>query len=183
MNLQTIVDQQSGGFWNWNFLGGGARMTDKVMAIVMIPMSMMFFISFLAETNRPPFDLPEAESELVAGYQVEYSSTPYLLLMLAEYVNITLMCTLISILFFGGWHWPFGEGFLKSWPPIAAHLWALLWIAIKTVFWFFMVAMVKAIVPRYRYDQLMRLGWKVFLPTSLVAVVAVAAWRVFGLQA
>src|SRR5665213_2538176 len=104
MNLQTIVDYQAGGFWNWNFLGGGAHLTDKAMALVMIPMSVMFFISALAETNRPPFDLPEAESELVAGYQVEYSSTPYLLLMLAEYANIVLMCALISVLFFGGWH-------------------------------------------------------------------------------
>jgi NADH-quinone oxidoreductase subunit H len=182
MDLQTIVEHQNNGLGilGWNFLGGGLR--DLPLLVVMIPMSMMFFISFLAETNRPPFDLPEAESELVAGYQVEYSSTPYLLLMLAEYVNITLMCALISILFFGGWHAPFPETWigLQNWPPLAAHLWALLWIAIKTVFWFFMVAMVKAIVPRYRYDQLMRLGWKVFLPTSLAAVVLVAAWRVFG---
>jgi NADH-quinone oxidoreductase subunit H len=182
MDLQQIVEHQNGGFWNWNFLGGGGGWADKAMAVVMIPMSVMFFISFLAETNRPPFDLPEAESELVAGYQVEYSSTPYLLLMLAEYCNIVLMCALISILFFGGWHWPFGEGFLQSWPPILAHLWALLWLVIKTVFWFFMVAMAKAIVPRYRYDQLMRLGWKVFLPASLAAVVLVAAWRVFAHQ-
>jgi NADH-quinone oxidoreductase subunit H len=181
MNLSTIVQHQNGGFWNWNFLGG-AGLTNKVMALVMFPMMVMFFISFLAETNRPPFDLPEAESELVAGYQVEYSSTAYLLLMLAEYSNIVLMCSLMSVLFFGGWHAPFPEGFLASWPPIVAGLWALMWMAIKTVFWFFMVAMVKAIVPRYRYDQLMRLGWKVFLPTSLAAVVLVAAWRVFGMQ-
>jgi NADH-quinone oxidoreductase subunit H len=180
MNLQTIVDHQAGGFWNWHFLGGGRNLP---LVVVMFPMMVMFFISFLAETNRPPFDLPEAESELVAGYQVEYSSTPYLLLMLAEYCNIVVMCSLMSILFFGGWHAPFPEGFLSSWPPILAHLWALMWLAFKTVFWFFMVAMVKAIVPRYRYDQLMRLGWKVFLPTSLAAVVLVAAWRVFGPQA
>jgi NADH-quinone oxidoreductase subunit H len=183
MNLQTIVEHQNGGFWNWNVFGGGGSLTDKAMAVVMIPMAVMFFISALAETNRPPFDLVEAESELVAGYQVEYSSTPYLLLMLAEYANIVFMCALISVLFFGGWHWPFGEGFLASWPPLAAHLWGLLWMLIKIVFWFFMFAMVKAIVPRYRYDQLMRLGWKVILPTSLVAVVLVAAWRVFGPRA
>ena len=183
MNLQTIVEHQNGGFWNWNVLGGGGPLTNKVMALVMFPMMVMFFISALAETNRPPFDLPEAESELVAGYQVEYSSTPYLLLMLAEYCNIVLMCAMISILFFGGWHAPFPEGFLSGWPPILAHLWALIWMLAKTVFWFFMIAMVKAIVPRYRYDQLMRLGWKVFLPTSLAAVVLVAAWRVFGPQA
>ena len=181
MNLQSIVEHQDGGFWNWNFLGGGLK--NLPMAVVMIPMSGMFFISALAETNRPPFDLPEAESELVAGYQVEYSSTPYLLLMLAEYCNIVLMCSMISILFFGGWHAPFPEGFLKAAPPIVAQLWGLMWFLIKTVFWFFMIAMAKAIVPRYRYDQLMRLGWKVFLPTSLAAVVIIAAWRVFGPQA
>jgi NADH-quinone oxidoreductase subunit H len=179
MNLQTIVDQQNGGLLNWNVFGGPGW-ANKIMTIVMLPMSVLFFISMLAETNRPPFDLPEAESELVAGYQVEYSSTPYLLLMLAEYVNIVAMCAMISILFFGGWHAPFPEGFLASWPPIIAHLWALIWLAIKIVFAFFMVAMVKAIVPRYRYDQLMRLGWKVILPTSIAAVVLVAAWRVFG---
>jgi NADH-quinone oxidoreductase subunit H len=182
MNLSTIVQHQNGGFWNWNFLGGPG-LTNKVMAVVMFPMMVMFFISFLAETNRPPFDLPEAESELVAGYQVEYSSTAYLLLMLAEYSNIVLMCSLMSVLFFGGWHAPFPEGFLAGWPYWLAGLWGLMWMAIKIVFWFFMVAMVKAIVPRYRYDQLMRLGWKVFLPTSLAAVVIVAAWRVFGPQA
>ena len=185
MNLQTIVNQQDGGFWNWNVLGGGGGLSHLVMAVVMIPMMVMFFISALAETNRPPFDLPEAESELVAGYQVEYSSTPYLLLMLAEYCNIVLMCAMISVLFFGGWHAPFPESWigLQNWPPIAAHLWGLLWMLMKTVFWFFMIAMVKAIVPRYRYDQLMRLGWKVFLPTSLAGVVLIAAWRVFGPQA
>ena len=175
MNLTTIVDHQDGGFWRWHAFA-------LPTIVVMFPMAVMFFISFLAETNRPPFDLPEAESELVAGYQVEYSSTAYLLLMLAEYTNIVLMCGLISILFFGGWHAPFPETFLKSWPPIIAHLWALMWFVIKTAFWFFMVAMVKAIVPRYRYDQLMRLGWKVFLPASLVGVALIAAWRVFGAQ-
>jgi NADH-quinone oxidoreductase subunit H len=180
MNLQTIVDQQAGGLLNWNVLGGKGGWSSLIMALVMIPMSVMFFISFLAETNRPPFDLPEAESELVAGYQVEYSSTPYLLLMLAEYCNIVLMCSLISILFFGGWHSFFPEGWLKATPTWFAYTWYLLWFVGKTVFWFFMVAMAKAIVPRYRYDQLMRLGWKVFLPTSLAAVVLVAAWRVFG---
>ncbi len=164
---------------NWNFLGGPGW-TNKVMAIVMFPMSVMFFISMLAETNRPPFDLPDAESELVAGYQVEYSSTPYLLLMLSEYCNIVLLCSLISVMFFGGWHSPFPEGFLHVLPNWLVYIWHLFWFAIKTVFWFFMVSMAKAIVPRYRYDQLMRLGWKVFLPTSLVGVVLIAAWRVFG---
>ena len=143
-------------------------------------MSMIFFISFLAETNRPPFDLPEAESELVAGYQVEYSSTPYLLFMIGEYSNIVLMCALITVLFFGGWHAPFPEGFLESWPVVVQNLWFLAWFMLKVVFWFFMVAVVKAIVPRYRYDQLMRLGWKVFLPTTLAAVMAIAAWQVYG---
>jgi len=178
MNLQTIVEHQAGGFWNWNVFGGGLK--NLPMAIVMIPMMVMFFVSALAETNRPPFDLPEAESELVAGYQVEYSSTPYLLFMIGEYSNIVLMCGMITILFFGGWQAPFPTPFTASWAPWALGLFGLAWFAIKIVFWFFMFAMVKAIVPRYRYDQLMRLGWKVFLPTSLVAVVVVAAWRVFG---
>jgi NADH-quinone oxidoreductase subunit H len=175
MNLTEIVDRQAGGFWNWNFLGGGLQ--NLPLIVVMLPMSVVFFISFLAETNRPPFDLPEAESELVAGYQVEYSSTPYLLFMIGEYSNIVLMCALITVLFFGGWHAPYPTEWLGTGWFATVH--AFLWFCIKVVFWFFMVAVAKAIVPRYRYDQLMRLGWKVFLPASLVAVVIVAAWRVF----
>ena len=179
MNLTTMVNSQAGGFWNWNVLGGNG-LAGLPMALVMIPMMVIFFISFLAETNRPPFDLPEAESELVAGYAVEYSSTPYLLFQIGEYSNIVLMCAMITILFFGGWHAPFPDGFVNEWPQFVANLWHLLWFVLKVVFWFFMVAVVKAIVPRYRYDQLMRLGWKVFLPMSLVAVVLISAWRVFG---
>ncbi|MDO8412025.1 MAG: NADH-quinone oxidoreductase subunit NuoH [Phenylobacterium sp.] len=178
MNLQTIVAQQGGGFWNWYVFGGG--LSNLPMALIMIPMAVVFFISALAETNRPPFDLPEAESELVAGYQVEYSSTPYLLFMIGEYANIVLMCAIITILFFGGWQAPFPTPFLESWPATAQSFFGFMWFFAKTVFFFFLIAMVKAIVPRYRYDQLMRLGWKIFLPTSLVAVVLVAAWRVFG---
>ena len=178
MNLQTIVAQQAGGFWNWYVFGGG--LANLPMVLIMVPMAVVFFISALAETNRPPFDLPEAESELVAGYQVEYSSTPYLLFMIGEYANIVLMCAIITILFFGGWQAPFPTPFLESWPPTAQSFFGFMWFFAKTVFFFFLIAMVKAIVPRYRYDQLMRLGWKIFLPTSLVAVVLVAAWRVFG---
>jgi len=126
-------------------------------------MVFLFFISALAETNRPPFDLPEAESELVAGYQVEYSSTPFLLFMAGEYIAIFLMCALMSLLFFGGWLSP-----IPGLPDGA------LWMVAKMAFFFFLFAMVKAITPRYRYDQLMRLGWKVFLPFSLVWVVFVA---------
>jgi NADH-quinone oxidoreductase subunit H len=181
MNLQTIVAKQDGGFWNWNVLGGGGQgLWHLIAALVMIPMMVMFFISALAETNRPPFDLPEAESELVAGYQVEYSSTPYLLFMIGEYANIVLMCALISVLFFGGWSAPWPTPYLAHWSPTLASFHGLIIFMIKIVFWFFMFAMVKAIVPRYRYDQLMRLGWKVLLPTSLVGVIAIAAWRVFG---
>ena len=127
------------------------------------PMFVVFFISALAETNRPPFDLPEAESELVAGYQVEYSSTPYLLFMIGEYLNIVLMCSLTTIFFLGGWLSP--VPFLPS---------GLFWFILKVLFVFFMFAMVKAMVPRYRYDQLMRLGWKVFLPLSLIWVALTA---------
>ena len=180
MNLQEIVQKQAGGFWNWNFLGGGGGISHLFAAIVMIPMTVVFFISALAETNRPPFDLPEAESELVAGYQVEYSSTPYLLFMIGEYSNIVLMCAMIAILFFGGWQAPFPTPFTADWAPTAVSFFGFMWFFAKVVFFFFLFAMVKAIVPRYRYDQLMRLGWKVFLPMSLVAVIAVAAWRVFG---
>lgn len=128
-----------------------------------LPMVVLFFISALAETNRPPFDLPEAESELVAGFMVEYSSTPYLLFMAGEYIAIWLMCALLSILFFGGWLSP-----IPGLPD------GFLWMFGKMVVWFFMFAMVKAIVPRYRYDQLMRIGWKVFLPLSLAWVVIIS---------
>jgi NADH-quinone oxidoreductase subunit H len=181
MNLSKIVELQGGWFWNWNVLGGGLQ--NLPIALVMIPMAVIFFISALAETNRPPFDLPEAESELVAGYQVEYSSTPYLLFMIGEYANIVLMCALITILFFGGWQpgFPLIE-FLRDswgWGSTALSFVGFAFFFAKTIFFFFMFAMVKAIVPRYRYDQLMRLGWKIFLPTSLVAVALVAGWKVF----
>ena len=179
LNLNTIVERQAGGFWNWNVLGGGG-LKDLPAALVMIPMSVIFFVSALAETNRPPFDLPEAESELVAGYQVEYSSTPYLLFMIGEYANIVLMCALITTLFFGGWQAPFPTPFTHSWNPTLASFFGFMWFFLKIIFFFFLFAVVKAIVPRYRYDQLMRLGWKVFLPTSLVAVALIGAWRVFG---
>jgi NADH-quinone oxidoreductase subunit H len=156
LNLSRIVMAQDtslgifGWYWLWLF-----------------PMFVVFFISALAETNRPPFDLPEAESELVAGYMVEYSSTPYLLFMLGEYVAIMSMCALGTVLFMGGWLSPI---------PFAPFTWVpgVIWFVLKASFLFFLFAMVKSIVPRYRYDQLMRLGWKVFLPISLVSVVVVA---------
>src|SRR5215211_7759391 len=133
----------------------------------LFPMFVIFFVSAMAETNRPPFDLPEAESELVAGFAVEYSSTPYLLFMLGEYVAIMTMCALGTILFLGGWLSPI------PFPPFT---WVpgIVWFVIKASFLFFLIAIVKAMVPRYRYDQLMRLGWKVFLPLSLAMVVLVA---------
>jgi NADH-quinone oxidoreductase subunit H len=135
----------------------------------LFPMFVLFFISALAETNRPPFDLPEAESELVAGFMVEYSSTPYLLFMVAEYLNIVLMCIMMSILFFGGWLPPIDVAPFNLIPGV-------LWLIVKVWVFFFLFAMVKAIVPRYRYDQLMRIGWKVFLPISLAWVVLTAGW-------
>jgi NADH-quinone oxidoreductase subunit H len=170
MNLSTLVDAQAGGFWNWHVLS--FDMLPWPAFLITIPMFVIFFISALAETNRPPFDLPEAESELVAGYQVEYSSTPYLLFMIGEYLNIVLMCALMTVLFFGGWHAPFDIAPFTWIPPV-------FWFAIKVVFFFFMFAMVKALVPRYRYDQLMRLGWKIFLPTSLAAVFVMAGIVVY----
>lgn len=172
LNLTGIVEAQDHGFWNWHaFMINPAEPANFLIAPVMFYMFILFFISALAETNRPPFDLPEAESELVAGYQVEYSSTPYMLFMFGEYLNITLMCAMVTILFLGGWHAPIDIG-VQFIPPV-------LWFVAKMAFVFFMFAMVKAIVPRYRYDQLMRLGWKVFLPTSLLAVMYVATWVLF----
>jgi NADH-quinone oxidoreductase subunit H len=134
----------------------------------LFPMFIVFFISALAETNRPPFDLVEAESELVAGFMVEYGSTPYMLFMLGEYVAIVTMCALTTIFFLGGWLPP-----LAVWPLTLVP--GIVWFALKVLFVFFMFALVKAFVPRYRYDQLMRLGWKVFLPLSLAMVAIVAA--------
>jgi len=133
----------------------------------LFPMFIIFFISALAETNRPPFDLPEAESELVAGFMVEYGSTPYMMFMLGEYVAIILMCAMTTLLFMGGWDAPLAIAPF-TWVP------GSVWFVLKLSFVFFMFAMVKAFVPRYRYDQLMRLGWKVFLPISLVMVFVVA---------
>lgn len=152
LNLSDIVRAQDGdyGFFSWYWLPH-------------LPMVVLFFVSALAETNRPPFDLPEAESELVAGYQVEYSATPFLLFMAGEYIAIFLMCALTSLLFFGGWLSP-----IPGLPD------GVLWMIGKMLFFFFLFALVKAVVPRYRYDQLMRLGWKVFLPFSLAWVVIVA---------
>jgi NADH-quinone oxidoreductase subunit H len=157
LNLSDIVRAQdtAAGLFGWYWLP-------------LFPMFVIFFISALAETNRPPFDLPEAESELVAGFMTEYASTPYLLFMLGEYVAIMTMCALTTILFLGGWLSPI---------PFAPFTWipGVFWFVGKMCFVFFMFAMVKAFVPRYRYDQLMRLGWKVFLPISLAMVVIVAA--------
>jgi NADH-quinone oxidoreductase subunit H len=143
----------------------------------LFPMFVIFFISALAETNRPPFDLVEAESELVAGHMLEYSSTPYLLFMLGEYIAILLMCALMTIMFLGGWLPPFDFAPF-TWVP------GVVWFVVKICAVFFMISMVKTIVPRYRYDQLMRLGWKVFLPISLFMVVATAAFlKLTGLSA
>jgi NADH-quinone oxidoreductase subunit H len=156
LNLSAVVEAQNTRFgllgWYW---------------LPLFPMFVVFYVSALAETNRPPFDLVEAESELVAGFMVEYGSTPYLLFMLGEYVAITTMCALATIMFLGGWL-----------PPVALppFTWVpgIIWFVLKVFFMFFLFAMAKAIVPRYRYDQLMRLGWKVFLPLSLAMVVIVA---------
>ena len=171
MNLSEIVVAQSGGFWNWHILS--LDMLPWPAFALTIPLFVIFFISALAETNRPPFDLPEAESELVAGYQVEYSSTPYLLFMIGEYLNIVLMCALMTVLFLGGWHPPVDIAPLTWVPPV-------IWFALKVFVMFFMFAMVKALVPRYRYDQLMRLGWKVFLPASLAAVALMGGFVVYS---
>ena len=155
---------------------GSLNLTEIVLAqekiwfvIPLFPMFVIFFISALAETNRPPFDLPEAEAELVAGYQTEYSGMMYAMFWLGEYANILLMCALGSILFLGGWLAPMDIFPLNLLPPP-------LWLILKILFLFILFALVKAIVPRYRYDQLMRLGWKVFLPFSLIYVVLTASY-------
>ena len=156
LNLTKIVEAQNGslGLFGWFWLP-------------LFPMFVIFFISALAETNRPPFDLVEAESELVAGFMVEYGSSPYMMFMLGEYVAIATMCAMSTILFLGGWLPPFPVVPFTLVPGV-------IWFVLKAFFMFFLFAMVKAIVPRYRYDQLMRLGWKVFLPVSLAMVAIVA---------
>jgi len=162
LNLSAIVEAQntSWGLFGWYWLP-------------LLPMFVIFFVSSLAETNRPPFDLIEAESELVAGFMVEYGSTPYMMFMLGEYVAIATMCAMATILFLGGWLSPI---------PFAPFTWipGIIWFVLKVLFMFFLFAMAKAMVPRYRYDQLMRLGWKVFLPVSLAMVVIVAFVVEFG---
>ena len=173
LNMGDIVMAQKAGVGTK--LGLKSSLLDWYW-LPLFPMFVVFFISALAETNRPPFDLPEAESELVAGFMVEYSSTPYLLFMLGEYVAIVTMCAMTSILFLGGWLPPLDIAPL-NWLP------GPIWFLIKITFVFFMFAMVKAMVPRYRYDQLMRLGWKVFLPLSLAMVVIVAGVLEFGVGA
>jgi len=179
LNLTEIVNSQ-GEVWNAFRLFDFREFPSNILVgVVMIAMLVMFFVSALAETNRPPFDLPEAESELVAGYQVEYSSTPYLLFMIGEYLNIVLMCAMVNILFLGGWHPPFIPIESFALGPFLTGLVAMLIFYAKIWFQFFLFAMVKAIVPRYRYDQLMRLGWKIFLPTSLAAVAAIAYYVTF----
>jgi NADH-quinone oxidoreductase subunit H len=174
LNLTDIVLSQKDG------LGTHLGLPNTLLDwhwLSLFPMFVIFFISALAETNRPPFDLVEAESELVAGHMLEYSSTPYLLFMLGEYIAILLMCALMTLLFLGGWLPPFDFAPF-TWVP------GVVWFVIKLCACFFMVAMVKTIVPRYRYDQLMRLGWKVFLPISLFMVVATASFlKLTGLSA
>jgi len=155
---------------------GSLNLNDIVLAqqnlwfvIPLFPMFVIFFISALAETNRPPFDLPEAEAELVAGYQTEYSGMMYAMFWLGEYANILLMCAMGSILFLGGWLSP-----IDIYPFTLVP--GAIWLILKILFLFILFALVKAIVPRYRYDQLMRLGWKVFLPLSLTWVVLTASY-------
>ncbi len=164
LNLTDIVLAQQAG------LGTNMGMPSSFLDwhwLQLFPMFIIFFISTLAETNRPPFDLVEAESELVAGHMVEYSSTPYMLFMLSEYVSILLLSALMTVLFLGGWLPPVDTALL-NWVP------GVVWFVGKTFMVFFMISMVKVFVPRYRYDQLMRLGWKVFLPISLFMVFATA---------
>ena len=160
-NLTEIVNSQRG--------HGFGIVNGYYFNLLLFPIWVVFFISCLAETQRVPFDLTEAESELVAGYQTEYSSMSFALFWLGEYANILLMCSLNTLLFFGGWLPPI------DWAPLY-FVPGIIWFLLKTFFFFFMFSWVMATVPRYRYDQLMRLGWKVFLPMSLLFVVAISGW-------
>jgi len=160
LNLSDIVNAQKGGFTHWNVFS------------MLFPMFIIFFISALAETNRHPFDLPEAEGELVAGYNVEYSSMTFALFFLGEYANMILMSGMASVLFLGGWWSPINTPFFNAIP-------AACWFALKILFLLYVFIWVRATVPRYRYDQLMRLGWKVFLPVSLLWVVLVAGYQIY----
>jgi len=164
LNMSDIVLAQADG--PGTMIGLPASFLDWHW-FALFPMFIIFFISLLAETNRPPFDLPEAESELVAGFMVEYSSTPYVMFMLGEYAAILFMCAMTTVLFLGGWLPPIDVAPF-NWVP------GVIWFVLKLSLVFFMVSLVKAFVPRYRYDQLMRLGWKVFLPISLFMVFFVA---------
>ncbi len=161
LNLTDIVNSQKGGITHWHAFS------------ILFPMFILFFISALAETNRHPFDLPEAEGELVAGYNVEYSSMKFALFFLGEYANMILMCSMTSVLFLGGWWSPIDMPIFNAVPGV-------IWLAIKIFFLLFAFIWVRATLPRYRYDQLMRLGWKVFLPLSLFWVVLVSGLLVYG---
>jgi NADH-quinone oxidoreductase subunit H len=163
LHLGDIVQAQSGGIAHWHAFSHFG---------LLFPMFVVFFISALAETNRHPFDLPEAEAELVSGYNVEYSSMTFALFFLGEYANMILMSGMISILFLGGWHSPVDVAPLNLLP-------GFIWFALKVVFCLFVFIWARATLPRYRYDQLMRLGWKIFLPLSLLWVVLVSAYVVF----
>ena len=160
LNLTDIVNAQKGGIAHWHF------------ASILFPMFIVFFISALAETNRHPFDLPEAEGELVAGYNVEYASMTFALFFLGEYANMILMSGMTAVLFLGGWYSPIDNAFFNAIPGV-------IWFVAKILLLLFVFIWVRATLPRYRYDQLMRLGWKVFLPLSLVWVVIVSACVVY----
>ena len=162
LNLTDIVEAQR--FENWPFQG--------FIFTLLLPMGIVFFISTLAETNRAPFDLPEGESELVGGYNVEYSAMTFALFFLGEYANMILMASMTTILFLGGWLAPVNI------PPFT-YVPGFIWFALKVTFLLFVFIWVRATVPRYRYDQLMRLGWKIFLPFSLFYVIATAGYLVF----
>lgn len=159
LNFQTIVSAQTGGFWHWYFLP-------------LLPLFFVFWISGIAETNRLPFDMAECESEIVAGFHVEYSGVTFALFFFAEYVNMTMISTLISLLFLGGWLSPFeGIPYLGDWFAIVP---GPVWLLLKVSFFLYCYLWFRATFPRYRYDQIMRLGWKVFIPLTLIWVVVIA---------
>ena len=152
LNLQEIIIGQSGGILNWYW-------------IPLLPLFLIYLIAGVAETNRAPFDVSEGESELVAGFHVEYSGMAFAMFFLAEYMNIILISTLVSIMFFGGWLSPFESTWIE---PITDWIPGFVWLAMKTIMFVFLFLWLRATLPRYRYDQIMRLGWKVFLPITLI---------------
>ncbi|MGE5479562.1 MAG: NADH-quinone oxidoreductase subunit NuoH [Chloroflexota bacterium] len=169
LNIQEIIRQQGGGFWNWNILGGYGGWEKAWVVPFMIVMSLIYFIASLAETNRTPFDIPEGESELVAGYHTEYSGMKFAMFFFAEYANMFVVAALLTVMFFGGWQSPFGD--ILNGP-----IWQIVWFITKGMAFVFLQIWLRWTLPRLRVDQLMYTSWKVLLPVSFVCFLAISLW-------